>query len=396
MTQWTRENSRAFMPYPDCDVAHTEDGPLAGLTFSVKDMFDVAGFPTSAGSPTMLAVSGIKTTTARAVQQLLDAGARFIGKAVTDEFAFSVIGNNAHFGVPVNGAAPDRYAGGSSSGSASSVSCGLCDFSLGTDSGGSIRGPASQCGLFGIRPSFGRISLEGCFGLCPAFDTAGILAADLDVFERATSVLIGKDSQQSKETPRLLIPEDIFELFGPRVINAVPDALESAQSLWGQAHRVKAAPVDLNAVLKAYQALQGREIWKHDGPFIEKYQPTFGPGVKERFAFAKTIHDKDLTEQESLCEQTVRHINGLLADSSVLILPTLPGAGLKLDCSPDDMNAFRSKMSASFCLGGLAGVPWITLPLAEIDGAPLGVSLVSACGTDAWLLELSKALVQNR
>lgn len=201
----------------------------------------------------------------------------------------------------------------------------------------------------------------------------------------------------------VLIPEDIFELFGPRVIDAVSDALESAQSLWGQAHRAKAATVDLNAVLKAYQALQGREIWKHDGTFIEKYQPTFGPGVKERFAFAKTVHDKDLTEQESLCEQAVRHINGLLADSSVLILPTLPGAGLKLDCSPDDMNAFRSKMSAfrskmsaSFCLGGLAGVPWITLPLAEIDGAPLGVSLVSACGTDAWLLELSKALVQNR
>ncbi len=396
MPQWTRENSRAFMPYPDCDVPHAESGPLVGLTFSVKDMFDVAGFPTSAGSPTMLAASGIKTKTACAVQQLLDAGARFIGKAVTDELAFSVIGNNAHFGIPVNGAAPERYAGGSSSGSASSVSCGLCDFSLGTDSGGSVRGPASQCGLFGIRPSFGRISLEGCFGLCPPFDTAGILAADFDVFERATSVLIRKDSQQSKETPQLLIPEDIFELFGPRVIDAVSDALESAQSLWGQAHRVKAATVDLNAVLKAYQALQGREIWKHDGTFIEKYQPTFGPGVKERFAFAKTVHDKDLTEQESLCEQAVRHINGLLADSSVLILPTLPGAGLKLDCSPDDMNAFRSKMSASFYLGELAGVPWITLPLAEIDGAPLGVSLISACGTDAWLLELSKPLVQNR
>ena len=136
MTQWTRENSRAFMPYPDCDVPHAESGPLAGLTFSVKDMFDVAGFPTSAGSPTMLAASGIKTKTACAVQQLLDAGARFIGKAVTDELAFSVIGNNAHFGIPVNGAAPERYAGGSSSGSASSVSCGLCDFSLGTDSGG--------------------------------------------------------------------------------------------------------------------------------------------------------------------------------------------------------------------------------------------------------------------
>lgn len=104
------------------EAGRGKSGPLAGLTFSVKDMFDVAGFPTSAGSPTMLAASGIKTKTACAVQQLLDAGARFIGKAVTDELAFSVIGNNAHFGIPVNGAAPERYAGGSSSGSASSVS----------------------------------------------------------------------------------------------------------------------------------------------------------------------------------------------------------------------------------------------------------------------------------
>lgn len=134
------------MPYPDCDDPRAESGPLAGLTFSIKDMFDVAGSPTSAGSPAMLAASGIKTKTARAVQQLLDAGARFIGKAVTDELAFSVIGNNAHFGIPVNGAAPERYAGGSSFGSASSVSCGLCDFSLGTDSGRSVRAPLVNAG----------------------------------------------------------------------------------------------------------------------------------------------------------------------------------------------------------------------------------------------------------
>lgn len=394
MTVWTRENSMAFMPYPYVELPHATEGVLSGLTFSVKDMFDVAGYPTGAGSPTMLALSGVKTRTARAVEQLLEAGARFVGKAVTDELAFSVIGENAHFGAPVNGAAPDRYAGGSSSGSASSVSCGLCDFSLGTDSGGSVRGPASQCGLFGIRPSFGRISLEGCWGLCPPYDTAGILAADFDVFRRATAVLIGEDADRTERTPALLIPDDIFELFGDRVVEAVSDVLDSAEALWGPAKHVRAAPLALEAVLKAFQALQGREIWRHDGDFIERYRPTFGPGVKERFAFAKHIHDKDLRAEEDVCKRAVDHLRALLAGSGVLILPTLPGAGLKRDCTAEEMNRFRSRMSASFCLGGLAGVPWVTLPLAEIDGAPLGVSLVSGFGTDAWLLEQAGRLFE--
>lgn len=131
-----RDDARAFVPYPDAPVAHAATGPLAGLTFAVKDLYDIAGYPTGGGQPFVLAMSGIKTRTAPAVQALLDAGARFVGKTVTDELAFSMNGNNAHFGAPVNGAAPDRIAGGSSSGSASAVSNGLCDFALGTDTGG--------------------------------------------------------------------------------------------------------------------------------------------------------------------------------------------------------------------------------------------------------------------
>ncbi|MFL5021097.1 MAG: amidase family protein, partial [Microvirga sp.] len=122
-----RDPAYAFMPYPAVPVPHAQTGVLSGLTFAAKDLFDVAGYPTSAGSPQMLAMSGIRTRTAPIVQKLLDAGARLVGKTITDELAFSMSGKNAHFGTPVNGGAPDRIPGGSSSGSAAAVSNGLCD-----------------------------------------------------------------------------------------------------------------------------------------------------------------------------------------------------------------------------------------------------------------------------
>ena len=144
------------MAYPDAPVARSASGDLLGLSFAVKDLFDVAGYPTSGGQPILLAASGIKTQHARLVAQALAAGAAFVGKTVTDELAFSLNGSNAHFGAPINGAAPDRLSGGSSSGSASAVSLGCADFALGTDTGGSVRAPASHCGLIAFdRPTVG-------------------------------------------------------------------------------------------------------------------------------------------------------------------------------------------------------------------------------------------------
>ena len=393
--KWTRETSLAFMPYPEAKLEFAPTGALSGMTFTVKDMFDVKGYPTSAGNPTMLALSGIKNQSAHAVLKLLNAGAKFVGKVVTDELAFSVIGDNIHFGAPINGAAPNLYAGGSSSGSASSVSCGLCDFSLATDSSGSVRGPASQCGLFGIRPSFGRISLEGCAGLCPPYDTAGILASEFTVFEKSTRVLIESDPIETNDVPQIVIPDDIYELFGEKVVSEIDSVVELAEELWGKAEHVKAAPFNLSLILKAYQKLQGREVWKHYGNFIEKYHPSFGPGVKERFEFSHKMSLLDLSEEETIAQQTVAYLNELLAGGKILLLPTLPGCGLKKSASLEEMNAFRNKMSASFCLGGLAGLPWITLPLAQFDNAPMGVSMVSSFNHDAWLLTQSKVLFEQ-
>jgi amidase len=183
--------SLGFMPYPASKVAAARSGHLKGLTFAVKDLFDVAGYPTSAGSPTLLALSALKTKNAPTVQKLLDAGARFVGKTITDELAFSMNGKNAHFGTPVNGPAPDRIPGGSSSGSAAAVSNGLCDFALGTDTGGSVRAPANHCGLYGLRPTHGRVSLKAAHPLATSFDTCGWFTRDIATYARVADVLLG-------------------------------------------------------------------------------------------------------------------------------------------------------------------------------------------------------------
>ena len=184
--------AHAFMPYPPVPVPHAPTGTLEGMTFAAKDLFDVEGYPTGCGSPHLLALSGIKTRTAPIVQKLLDSGARLVGKTITDELAFSMSGKNAHFGTPVNGGAPDRIPGGSSSGSAAAVSNGLCDFALGTDTGGSVRAPANHCGLFGIRPTHGRVSLEACHDLSPSFDTCGFFTRDGRPFRASARLCSGR------------------------------------------------------------------------------------------------------------------------------------------------------------------------------------------------------------
>ncbi len=148
-------------------LAATGEGPLSGLTFVVKDIIDVAGHRTGCGNPTWLATHPPATVHAVCVEQLLAAGGRAVGKTISDEIAFSLLGENHFYGTPLNPAAPDRIPGGSSSGSASAVACGLADFALGTDTGGSVRVPASNCGLWGLRPSHGFVSVAGVMPFAP-------------------------------------------------------------------------------------------------------------------------------------------------------------------------------------------------------------------------------------
>jgi amidase len=293
-----RDSARAFMPYPEAAVPHATAGPLAGLSFAVKDLFDVAGHPTSGGQPFVLAMSGIKTATAPTVQRLLDGGARFVGKTITDELAFSMNGQNAHFGSPVNGAAPDRISGGSSSGSAAAVSHGLCDFALGSDTGGSVRAPANHCGLVGLRPTHARVSLQGVLDLAPSFDTCGWFTRDVPTFARVADVLLGADSAplQPVDRVRLLAPTDVWALLatgGPRgaarAARACRGRARPCDTGRGGARRLRGDVLELP--LSA-----GREAWRTDGALIERYAPPLGPGVAQRFAWARTVSDAQVAE----------------------------------------------------------------------------------------------------
>jgi len=387
----SRDSARAFMPYPDAVVPHAADGPLAELSFAVKDLFDVAGYPTSGGSPFLLALSGIKTTTAPSVQRLLDAGARFIGKTITDEFAFSMNGQNAHFGAPVNGAAPDRISGGSSSGSAAAVSHRFCDFALGSDTGGSVRAPANHCGLVGLRPTHGRISLERVLDLAPSFDTCGWFARDVPTFARIADVLLGADPAPV-EAVRLLAPTDVWNLLAPEVLEAQQAPRERVQAVLG-----RAAPVDVvldgfDPMYWSFRYLQGREAWRADGALIERFAPPLGPGVAQRFAWAREVTDAQVAEATAFRTRFRAHLEALLGRDGVLLLPTMPDIAPLASAGEAGLEDYRNQATRMLCIAGLAGFPQLSLPLGSRLGAPLGISLLGPAGSDRSLVRLAERI----
>ena len=384
--------AHAFVPYPDVPVAHAAAGPLSGFGFGVKDLFDVAGYPTGGGSPTVLAMSGIKPRTAPTVQRLLDAGARFVGKTVTDELAFSMNGNNAHFGAPTNGAAPERITGGSSSGSASAVSSGLCEFALGTDTGGSVRAPANHCGLYGLRPTHGRISLEGVLDLAPSLDTCGWFARDIASFARVADVLLGADAVALSERIRLLRPDDLWALAMPAAAEAFRSAARLVETALGQARSMTVTLESIDAMYWSFRYIQGREAWLTDGPLIERYAPPLGAGVAERFAWSRTVTDVQFDAGCRFRTAFRDHLAALLGDDGVLMLPTMPDIA-PLRTEPESgLESYRNQAIRMLCVAGLSGFPQLSMPLGQRDGAPLGLSLLGPAGTDRALVRLAQRI----
>lgn len=386
------EPSRCFVPYPKAWVGHRSDGPLAGLTFAVKDLFDIAGYPTGGGQPIVLARSGIKSRTALSVQKLLDAGARFVGKTVTDELAFSMNGQNAHFGSPVNGAAPDRITGGSSSGSASAVSNHWCDFALGTDTGGSVRAPASHCGLYGLRPTHGRVSLEGALDLSPSYDTCGWFSRDIDTYARVADVLLGADAPALPAQVRLLLPTEIWSLLEPAVRTALQPALDLITRTHGTPKALDHFFGDFDTLYWAFRHIQGREAWATDGELITRFQPPLGPGVKERFDWSRQVTDAQVSQAWEVRRQLTQKLEQTLGDDGVLVMPTMPDIAPLISQPEAELEHYRNNAIRMLCISGLTGLPQLSIPMATRLGAPLGISLLAPRGRDRSLIAMAQAM----
>ena len=387
--------ARAFMPYPDVAVPNAPEGPLAGLTFAVKDLFDVAGYPTGGGNPHVLARSGIKTATAPTVRKLLDAGAQFIGKSHTDEMAFSMNGKNFHYGSPYNGGAPDRITGGSSSGSASAVSNSLCDFALGTDTGGSVRAPASHCGLFGIRPSHGRISLELCQPLCETLDTCGFFTRDIATFARVADVLLGTDTAPLPATPRMLIASDLMPLPTEEARAALAPTVARVEAILGPATPVTVADRPLSDLYWAFRYIQGWEAWQSSGELIEQYGLELGSDIAGRFAFSKQVSAEQFETSSQIRAEFTAHLGRLLGTDGVLVLPTMPDIA-PLRTSPMELfEDYRMAAAHMLCLTPLSGFPQLSLPLSGREGAPYGISLLGPKGSDRSLIAVAETLLAS-
>jgi amidase len=385
---------QAFCRDTHVEMKGASHGPLVGLTFAVKDIYDVAGHRTGFGSPDWLRTHGPATRTAPAVQRLLDAGAHLVGKTHTDEMTWSLTGENAHYGAPVNVNAPGRIPGGSSSGSASAVAAGVVDFALGSDTGGSVRLPASFCGILGMRPTHGRIPLDGVRPLAPSFDTCGFFARDAGIFDRVGRALLSDDALAPPPV-RLLIAQDALEVAGEAVVHALRSALDKVAALVGTPEPVTVGDEPLTRWMDYFRFLQGAEAWACHGDWIAREKPALGPGIKERFAWAQTVAPEDITRASTRREEITRRMVEMLGGRTVLALPSAPGIALLRNSPPKVLDDLRARALPILCIAGLASLPQVSLPLAQLDGCPLGLSLIAASGNDTLLLGLAGRLMSH-
>jgi amidase len=366
------------------DIAPSGQGALSGLAFAIKDMFDVAGIVTGGGSPDWLATHGPAEKTAPSVQACLDAGARLTGIAIADELAFSPFGENVHYGTPRNPKAPDRVPGGSSSGSASATAGGLVDFALGGDTAGSVRVPASYCGLFGIRATHGRISPEGVMPLAPSFDTVGWFARDGAMLQRVGRVYFDGTTPPIR---RVLWLEDAFALAdGHEILEQAATRLLDALAPASVRRIELGEGRGLGDWLAAFNALRPREIWGALGPWIKEAHPNFGAKTAARFAAVEQAAGADTSKPQAFRDAARRKVADLLGDDGVLLLPTVPTIAPKKGIGDADAPALRERIFRLTCIAPMLGFPQVTLPLATVAGCPMGISLLGPPDGDAMLL----------
>ena len=389
----TEDSVGAFIPGERTRRAGAAAGPLAGLSFAAKDLFDVAGTVTGYGNPDWAATHAPATRDALVITQLLQAGASLAGKTKTAELAYGLTGENIWQGTPKNPAAPDRFPGGSSCGSAAAAAAGLVDFAMGSDTGGSVRIPASYCGVFGIRPSWGAISLAGACALGPDYDTAGWFARSASMLRRVGEVLLPPGGAGA--VGPLISVAEAWANAEPETVAALTPALKAAEALFGPALVTHVAPEGLDAFYEHFRCAQAEQAWTALGPWIAATNPKFGPGVKERFDAAAAMDPAKSAAGRAFRRVAQARFHALLRGGAVMIYPTSPAPAPLLASSLAEQNKVRERSMGVTAIAGFCGLPEVSIPAGKVDGAPVGLSLVGAPGRDRAVLAAAEALAAS-
>ena len=388
--------------YRSCFVPHdlaaplkgAASGSLAGLSAVVKDMYDIAGERTGCGSPEWLATHPPAARNCPPVQKILDAGATIIGKTVCDEYFYSVSGANAHYGTPVNIRAPGRLPGGSSAGSAAACGAGLCDFALGSDTGGSVRVPASFNGIYGLRPTHERIEHSGVADMAPSFDVPGWFAATPGVFRKVGAVLLDNRGVAA-QINRVVVLEDAFAQAEEPVADLLRTLLEFMSDDLPEMAHGRIAPDGFDPWREAFRIVQAYETWQTFGAFVTKHRPNIGPGVKERMQFASTVTSAQADASREVVNKARDHIRQIVVPGTVLALPTAPSIAPKIEISGAELEEFRTRVMRLTCTSGISGLPQMNIPGGTINGCPIGLSFIGWAGGEEALLDLACKLSRH-
>lgn len=376
----------------------TGSGELSESRFVFKDLFDVAGFKTGAGNPQWLATHDRAEHSSPLVSRLLAAGAECVGRVQTDELAYSLNGQNIHYGTPVNPLAPSCLPGGSSSGSAVAVAWGDADFAIGTDTGGSVRVPASYCGLYGLRPTLGRLSLEHCFELSKSFDTAGLFSAQLPLLARAFSVLADdRPSSPVEPTYTLWLDPALERILGPARQMQLADCCQRAGIKLTALALLDELGATLAKLSLLFRTIQGFEIIQTHGNWLAEYGQSLAPAIAERVSWARTITHNQYQQAQGEQQSLRQRLLALLSQQPgcLFALPTTPGGPPRLDTPAEQLAEYRSELMGLTSIAGLAGLPQLHLPMTGLSQGPCGISLLGLPNTEPQLFAAANQLTQE-
>ena len=382
--------AKALVPHTLTEpIKGADSGPLAGTTFMVKDLFAIQGHKISVGNPDWYKEASPAGETAPAIRRLLEAGATLTGIAICDEFVYSLLGTNIHYGAPINAKSPEHVTGGSSCGSAAVVAAGMCDFALGSDTGGSVRVPAAFCGLYGLRPTFGRIDVGGMVPMAPSYDTVGHFTRDAQLFRAVGRVLLDGERIDAP-VRRVIVAQDLFLRSEASIDQLLWKVLAALAPVLPEQERMDVAGEHLEDWRNAFRFNQGFEIQSTLTPFALAHPGSLSPAIRERFEIAARVTAEEARTGREIRDTAAKRLRAMIEPGTIVAMPTTPTLPPERSI-PDGASTveFRSQTLASTCLAGHAGLPQVSIPVGIAAGCPVGLSLIGWQGGDEALFDLA-------